>query len=453
MLLVVGNAPPEKAAAAPKPNFVFILTDDMRYDDLRYMPKTKLLLGNRGMTFTRAFVSNPLCCPARATIMRGQYAHNTGVWKNGNVTGPDAGVGAYRRNGLERDNVATRLNSAGYETALIGRYLSGPVQDETYVPPGWDEWWQTKGDFYSYTVNNNGRRESYREADNLYHTDALASRTERFIGRAASKPFFAYVAPKAPHLPATPARRHEHARDGLKAPRGPSYDEAKVGDKPPWIKYLDRIRNSERAKINKRHEMRVESLLAVDAMVQAIVEKLRQTGQLSNTYIFFTSDNGWHHGEHRVKKSKARPYEESIRVPLVVRGPGIAPGSKTGKLALNTDYLPTFTDLAGIRTPNYVDGRSLAPVLRGRATSWRKAALIESKDVPEGGRTPAFAGVRTTNGQKYVVYEGGHKELYNLRNDSYELFSKDRSVPHLASRLKALKNCERDRCRRAENGG
>jgi N-acetylglucosamine-6-sulfatase len=448
-----GSSSAASAQAAQKPNIIFIITDDMRYDDLKYMPKTRSALQKKGMSFKNAFVSNPLCCPSRATIMRGQYAHNTGVWRN-SISG---GWGAYHKKGRERDNVATRLDAAGYRTGLFGKYLNG--YRTTHVPEGWDRWFADVGKpgYYGYDINDNGTKKHFGKGANDYSTDVLRNNTLAFIGTSAAqgKPFFAYVAPYAPHYPATPAPGDRHTHDGSKAPRPPSFNERDVSDKPPWIRKLPRLTTREIAHIDNRHEDRVESLQAVDDLVGKVVDKLRNTDQLNHTYIFFTSDNGFHLGEHRIAGSKTRPYEEDIHMPLLVRGPGIAAGSTTFKLALNTDYLPTFTDLAGTQTPSYVDGRSLRPVLKGSASGWRDAILLEAHKTPEGGSTPAYSGIRTTGVErKYIEYADGKRELYTLGSDPYELNNKYKAstLPaSLASRLRALKSCAAATCRAAEN--
>ncbi len=452
---VWGSASREARGATTKPNIVFILADDMRYDDLKYMPKTRSLLKDKGMSFSNAFVSNALCCPSRATIFRGQYAHNTGVWTNQNGGGPDAGWQAYRNNGNERDNVATRLDAAGYRTALIGKYLNGYNTD--YIPPGWDHWFATWGQYFRYDVNDQGTVRHFGTDASDYKTDVLRRETEAFIGTSAAqgKPFFAYVAPKAPHNPTVPAPRDKHAYDGLKAPRSPSFNEQNVSDKPPWIRRLPRLNDAKRAKIDSQHERRAESLQALDDLVAGIVGKLKDKGVLGNTYVFFTSDNGWHEGEHRIPGRKARPYEEDIRIPLLVRGPGIAAGRQAQKLVLNTDYLPTFTDLGGAQTPGYADGRSLRPVLKGNATAWRSAVLLEARRTSEVKVSPTFAGIRTSGGTKYVEYAGGKRELYHLGRDPHELrnsYNPDSRPASLAKRLQALKTCAAARCRAAENG-
>lgn len=461
---ILGILPKDIEALTAKPNIVFILTDDMRKDDLRYMPKTRSVLKDKGMSFENAFVSNALCCPSRATIMRGQYAHNTHVWTNENVGGPDAGGQAYRNKGHELDNVATRLNGAGYRTALIGKYLNG-MKDKTIVPPGWDKWFATWGGYFNYDANDQGTIRHFGTDASDYRTDVERRETRTFINSsvAQGKPFFAYVAPKAPHSPATPAPRDLHEYDGLKAPRLPSFNEQDVSDKPPWIRQLSKLSDSKKAKIDNNAERRAESLQAVDDLVAGVVGKLREKGVMGNTYIFFTSDNGFHYGEHRIPGGKARPYEEDVRMPLLVRGPGVAAGHQAKQLALNTDYLSTFTDLAcsssnpcNTQNWSYVpDGRSLRPVLKGNATAWRSAVLLEAHHTSEGGPTPASSGIRTSGGTKYVEYAGGKKELYYLGRDHYELRNKypaAKPSAGLVSRLRALKTCAGEGCRAVENG-
>jgi len=447
-----------------RPNIVFILTDDMRKDDMMYMPKTHSLLREQGMGFRNAFVSNALCCPSRATIMRGQYSHNNGVWTNSPTDSPSTTSGgwlAYQDNGNEADNVATRVHDAGYRTGLFGKYLNG-YTDTTFRPQGWDRWFATfsAGDlhYFDYNVNDDGTIRHYGTSDSDYKTDVLSRQTNAFIRNSAAQetPFFAYVAPIAPHEPSTPAPRDVHTYDGVKAPRLPSFNEPYVSDKPSWIRQLPRLTTADITALDKRHEKRVESLQAVDDLVEGVVGELANAGVLDNTYIFFTSDNGFHHGEHRIPRQKWRPYEEDIQMPLLVRGPGVDAGSTTYKLTLNTDYLPTFTDLAGAQTPPYVDGQSLVTVLDGSVTGWRNAILLEAA----ANYSPAYRGIRTisTNTisqRKYIEYSGGARELYNLEPDPYELTNAyDAAAPPsaLAARLQALKSCAAATCRTAEDG-
>jgi N-acetylglucosamine-6-sulfatase len=441
----ITDSPPPAAQTTPiKPNFVFILTDDMRKDDLKYMPKTRALLGAQGMQFEKAFVSLPLCCPSRATIMRGQYAHNTGVFGNSNA--PDGGWQGYQNHGHEQDNIATRLHNGGYRTGLFGKYLNG--YDLTAVPPGWDDWFAIPdgGGAFNYYVNDNGTKKYFGNSESDYSADVFSRETRSFIDASvvAGKPFFAYVTPKPPHEPAIPAPRHQHAFDGEKAPRLPSFNESDVSDKPPSIRSLPVLSQTQIADIDALHERRVESLQSVDDLVEAVVNKLQNVGALENTYVVFTSDNGYHLGEHRIMFAKEKPYEEDVRVPLIVRGPGVQAGTTTEKLTLNTDFFPTFTDLAGVTTPGYVDGRSLRPVLEGSATTWRTDVLLEY---------PSFRGIRTSDDRKYIEYGDGFKEYYDLKADPYELknsYNANSPPAELATRLQALKGCAGDACRAAE---
>ena len=446
--------PPTVAQHSPgKPNIVFILADDMRADDLWYMPKTRSLLMEQGMRFNSAYVSYGMCCPSRATIMRGQYAHNHGVWSN--LNGPDGGWRGYKNHGNERDNLATRLDDAGYRTGLLGKYLN--FYRGTSVPPGWDDWFafHHRLDYFDYRVNDNGAVKRYGTERSDYSTDVLRNQTLQFIDTsvAHSRPFFAYVAPKAPHGP-FPASipRHQHDYDGERAPRLPSFNEESLSDKPPRVQSLPSFRTGQIAEIDSWHEKRVESLQALDDLVAAVGSKVRSAGVMHNTYIVFTSDNGFQEGEHRIPMGKARPYKESVRVPLLVRGPGVQAGSTTDELTLNTDFLPTFTDLAGTATPAYIDGRSLRPLLEVRpAISWRTAILLERSDSESPNKS--FYGIRTSDGKKYIEYQGGFRELYNLNVDPHELVNSydEESPPALAARLEALKGCAGAGCRAAEN--
>jgi N-acetylglucosamine-6-sulfatase len=487
----------------PRPNIIFILTDDMRYDDLNrndadprveYMPKTIDLLADQGMSFKNAFVSNALCCPTRATIMRGQYAHNTDIWYNVNHFNPnpggfDGGWEGYEKNGYEKENIATQLDLAGYHTGLFGKYLNQYGEGVTNDPPpprpaGWDEWFAFLHpiNYLNYDVNVNYEdddmattRRHYGTKSSDYSTDVLNTEVQKFIADSVAPgnkpPFFAYVAPKAPHDPFASVPRHQHDFDTVKAPRLPSFDEQDVTDKPPWIQSWRRLTSDDKAAINDRHEKRVESLRSVDDLVGNVVHTLETTyykdpvtGQpdrnrplINNTYIVFTSDNGWYHGEHRVRSGKGRPYEEAPHVPLVIRGPSVPAGKSTDKLVLDTDYFPTFMELAAPTTPTSypLDGRSLLPVLKDpNTTSWgRTAILLEGR----GGNDPEipvdrnYNGIRTTT-SKYVEYEGTFEELYDLRPnaDPYELTniypSPNGTVPTLSvldSRLDELKQCNR----------
>src|SRR5215211_7656647 len=380
-----GTSQEEKTESpADQPNIIFVLTDDLNYASIEQMPEISSLMSEEGLTFEQAFVSHPVCCPSRATILTGLYSHNHNVISNHY---PSEGFQKFVDEGHEENSIAVGLQQPGYQTAFFGKYLSQyPACDPTHSPPGWDEWYgKLNGQrLYDYDVNENGEVVSYGSETEDFFTDVLSGQATDFVRRAApeDQPFFTYVAPTAPHGPATPAERHKGAFAGEEAPRPPSFDEDDVSDKPSPITNAGRITEEEASNIDDYYRQRLKSMLAVDEMVGALLEELEAAGELDNTYIFFTSDNGWFQGEHRIQSTKNRPYEESARVPLFVRGPGIPAGTNTDKLALNTDLAPTFAELAGASFA--ADGRSLAPLLRGEEpASWRSSVLLEK--LPQKG--------------------------------------------------------------------
>jgi N-acetylglucosamine-6-sulfatase len=454
-----------------RPNIIFVLADDLDYASAQKMPNLSSLLADEGATFENASVSYPICCPSRATMLTGQYAHNHNVKGNKRPVG---GFEKFREEGNEEGSIAARLQENGYRTALIGKYLNGyGQQDQTYVPPGWDEWYAKLGryEYYDYELNENGEVVSYGSDTEDYLTDVLSEKTTDFVRRAAIEdaPFFAYVAPTAPHSPATPAERHKGTLSDEATPRPPSYDEEDISDKPSWIQDLTPVTEKEGSQIDDRYRERLEATLAVDEMVGSLIDELEVAGELDNTYIVFTSDNGYHLGTHRLKHGKKTPYKEAAHVPLFVRGPGVPAGITVENLVLNTDLASTFAELGGLEGFE-ADGRSLAPLLRGEEPpSWRSAVLLEAfldgksagegsdGEGDEGSRTDqtAFQAVRTGT-HKYVEHENGEKELYDLANDSYELENvyetSDASlVENLEARLEALRDCSGDGCREAED--
>ena len=491
---VGGSAQEEEAeASADQPNMIFVLADDLDYASAQKMPQIRSRLIEEGLSFENAFVSHPICCPSRATILTGLYDHNHGV--KGNAP-PEGGFQTFVSEGHEENTIGTRLQEAGYQTAFFGKYLNQYGQDDpTHVPPGWDEWYGKLNEqrLYDYRINENGEEVSYGNEEGDFYTDVLSGQATDFVGHATSEnqPFFAYVAPTAPHSPATPAERHEGAFAGEKAPRPPSFDEEDVSDKPAPYDAAERISEEEASNIDDYYRQRLESMLAVDEMVGSLVEELEAAGELDNTYIVLTSDNGWFQGEHRIQSTKNRPYEEAARVPLFVRGPGVATGTETEKLALNTDFAPTFADLAGNTFPG-TDGRSLKPLLHGEeANPWRSAVLLEQlrqeggggegngkakakgkakgktgegkEGATGGGGVPksgpggagAFEAVRTET-HKYVEYQSGERELYDLGADPYEMENLYEGadpalIEDLEARLDALRGCSGIGCREAED--
>jgi arylsulfatase A-like enzyme len=462
--------PNQQAEAPTRPNIIFILTDDLDLASAQQLPKLRSHLVEEGASFENSFASYPLCCPSRATVLTGLYAHNHGVASN---DPPNGGFQKFREQGREEDTIAVRLQEEGYQTALFGKYLNHYGEDDpTHVPPGWDEWHakvdssageeDTSGGgdaveqdtkYYDYELNENGEVVSYGDSPEDYITDVLSGGATDFVRRAVSgsESFFLYLAPPAPHDPATPAERHEGAFADEKAPRSASFGEEDVSDKPSWIRVRRSISDREAStRIDALYRERLASMLAVDEMVDSLVRELTFAGQLDNTFIIFASDNGWQQGEHRIRTGKLYPYEESIRTPLFVRGPGVLAGSRVEKLVLNTDFAPTIADLAGISLPG--DGRSFASLLRGEDPAWRSVVLLEAAG---GGSPPTYRGVRTET-HKYVEYQTGERELYDLETDPYETESLHETadsslVQELQAKLNVLRGCTGDGCREAED--
>lgn len=438
-------------AAAKPPNVVFILADDLDNEVFSQLGAIKSLLADNGVRFKNNFVSLSLCCPSRVTTLRGQFAHNTGVYTN---QLPNGGFEKAYRDGLENSTIATWLQAAGYRTALFGKYLNGypdGAPSPTYVPPGWTHWVSPNGGSpyseYNYALNENGKTVYYGGAPSHYLDDVLARKTTAFIKNTTAnypdKPFFIYLAPYAPHEPATPPPRYAGRFPKAKAPRTASLNEAIVTDKPAWIRKKAPLTATEIANIDDLYRKRRQSMLAVEDLVKELIDTLRATGQLDQTFIFFTSDNGFHLGQHRLSWGKNTAYEEDIGVPLVVRGPGVPAGRVVDKITANVDFAPTFAEIAGVTPPSFVDGRSLVPLLTGTTPPvWRQALLLEHGGpvgVTASGAEPllkprdayraqplkpgaarVFAGLRTPE-RSYVEYLTGERELYELQTDPAQL--------------------------------
>jgi arylsulfatase A-like enzyme len=446
------------AGRARRPNILFVLTDDMTLDDLRVMPGVRRVVGRAGMRFTRAMVSVSLCCPSRTTILRGQYAHNTGVESNGGTNG---GFETAYRLGVERSTLATWLQRAGYRTALIGKYLNGypNTAPANYRPPGWTDWVTPDAgnpyNEYGYRLNVNGVPEVHGSKPSDYGTTVYLRHARRFIADSARahRPWFLDLSLYAPHRPATPAPRDIGSAAGVRLPHPPSFNEPDIRDKPRWLRQVPRMRAPVIARSRALYQRRLESLRAVDRGVVGLVRQLHRSGQLDDTYVVFMSDNGFHTGQHRLPAGKKTAFDEDQRVPLLVRGPGVEAGSTNDALVGNVDVAPTFARLAGAHVPSFVDGRSLVRWLHGeRPRTQRRAFLIEhwremgsepraprlpleppdndQTDTPLAPRAhvgledadviPEFHGLRTAD-YTYVEYVDGERELYDLRHDPYEL--------------------------------
>jgi len=462
-----GSSSPTAVASvtreAPPPSIVLILTDDQRWDTLWAMPTVNAELVTKGISFENGYVSNPLCCPSRASILTGQYSHSNGVYTNQNGQ-PYGGFRAFD----DRSTIATWLHDAGYRTAMLGKYFNG--YEEPYVPPGWDEWYgkfergPDIGDYFGYRLNENGRVVAYGKEPSDYLTDVLVEKAVAFIQSAArdrTRPIFLYFGPYAPHAegapdgPPTPAPRHKGALAHMAAPRPPSFNEADMSDKPSHIQRLPVLNAKQIGELDHEYRTRVESLLAVDEAVERIVKILDDRGELANSYIFFMADNGYLLGQHRRPRGKGVPYEESIRVPLVVRGPGIPAGQSIDYFALNIDFAPTVAELAGASIPLSIDGRSLMQLLRvakSPLANWRQDFLVEFYTPPGAPPTnQAYYGLRTQD-TLYVEYASGERELYDLKADPYQLSSLHKvagseRIKALSERLSKLKSCAAKTCR------
>jgi arylsulfatase A-like enzyme len=511
--LATGQA---RAATEGRPSFVVIQTDDETLDQLyasytpgggatvEAMPYTQQLIAERGATFNRYYTPYSLCAPSRVSLLTGRYAHNNNV--RGNVA-PDGGYPGFASHGAYSNNLATWLQGAGYRTIHIGKFLNAygeePYDSGTEVPPGWDAWHSvlnsdTTHYFYGYSLNNNGTIEGpygdsgswetreYGQKDDfgcpyaplnglpcLYETDVFNRiATEELSGTPAEKPFYMQLDYTAPHgdfrRPAgpEPAPRDDESFAGAPFPHGPSqgFNEGNVNDKPSFIREAPLLSPAEIHTYRVYYQKALESLRSVDEGVKDVVDTLGALHRLRNTYIIFTSDNGFFYGEHRLTGGKFLAYEPSTHLPFLIRGPGIKAGSQTGELASTIDIAPTILELAGVETGKVLDGRSLYPYAHDPSLRTRRPLLFESfvetNDVDQnGGATtepsepsePTVSASRAGGAghrkggasasivapprnyygirlgpYKYIEWPDGEKELYDITKDPYELNNKVR---------------------------
>jgi len=409
-LAVCALVAPAPAAHAARPNIVVVLADDQRWDTLSAMPTVQSELVAKGVTFSNSFTVNPLCCPSRASILTGKYSHSTKVYSNGGFRVFD-----------DSSTLATWLRKAGYRTGFFGKYLNSYAG--TYVPPGWRRWVaftpSNVDNYFGYRLNVDGSLVPRGDLPEDYSTDVLAAEAEAFIRGDAATPFFVLFAPYAPHNSATPAPRHEHAFPGLAPWRPASYNEPDVADKPAWLKAQTQLSPESQTSLDDFRARQLRSLLSVDQAVERLLDALAQTGRLEDTIVIYMSDNGLLWGEHRLKGKQA-PYEESIRVPLVVRFDRLATGTRTEtRQALNVDVAPTVAALAGIAAPG-AEGRSLVPLLRNRSVAWRGEFLVESLRTGPNRDVPTYCAVRGRR-YVYVAYATREDELYDLEVDARQL--------------------------------
>lgn len=392
-----------------RPNILLVLTDDQRFDTLDGMPVTSALR-DEGLSFPNAFVTNPVCTPSRASVLTGRYSKNNGVLHNGHFASLD-----------DSDTIARRLDDAGYTTGLFGKYVNNSESLGPTPPRGWDEWKSflnvSGGEFYGFHLNDNGVFRQYGK--NQYSTDWLAREAARFVRRNADRPFFLAFTPFAPHGPATPARRHRDALRDVPLHRPPSWF-GDVTGKPTWVRFMKSITSPDkRFVMDQFREDQLRTLLSVDEAVARLLEALERRGLADNTVVVFTSDHGYPWGEHWLT-NKFNPYEESIRVPYVLRYPRRYPRPQVREeMVLNIDLAPTFLDFAGLDVPPDLDGASLATLLESTGEDWREEFLIETagafiEQPSESVRTASFKYIDT------LVSAGVTEELYDLAADPYE---------------------------------
>ncbi len=481
---------------------VLITTDDQTFASLKVMKKTRNLLVGGGVRFTNHIASFPLCCPARATWLTGQHAHSHGVIDNNTRNG--GGYGALREPGRV---LPVWLNAAGYDTAMIGKFLH--EYRSFRAPPGWDRYWGVvppqASRYFDYVITNTGGGvDGFEDGDRDYLTDVLSGEyaLPYLLSRDRDRdPFFLHVSYTAPHwgqgrrqaggdrcrngkpfsiktARAKPAPRHARAFRRARLPKPPSFNEPDTSDKPAVLAGKRPLRKRQVRELRGRYRCELASLLAVDDGVAAIYEALQRAGRADETYVIFTSDHGYMHGEHRIPAEKVQPYEEVIRVPFIVRGPGVPRGVTVPDPVSNVDLAATIMELTGVEQPvlsaRPQEGRSLASQLFGERFP-NRAVLIEAKRPPRRTKkgvvvAPSFSGVRTAR-YTYVehhravvgtVQEGlglpigagpvTERELYDLERDPFQLESQHESSAYasprsvLAGLLARLRGCTGTDC-------
>ena len=456
----------QAAAAPPRPNIVVLETDDQTLAEMEVLPNVRRLIGAEGVSFDNNFDSFSLCCPSRATFLTGQYSHNNGVRGN-----------ALPQGGFEKldgtNTLAVWLQESGYYTVHLGKYLNGyGRRNPLEIPPGWTEWHGSVDPstyrYYNYTLNENGVLTTYCAVPqpSCYQTDVYRDKANEIIRRRASEgPFFLWVAfladhsgnPRDPDDPPNlatpvPAPRYKDRFAATPLPTPPNFNEADVSDKPAAIRRRPLINARAHAAIQENWQQRRETLLAVDDAVASIVDTLRSTGELDNTLLIFTSDNGFFHGEHRVRNGKVLLYEESIHLPLLMRWTGnksLPRNVHRKQLTMNVDDAETILDAAGDTTrPGHIeDGISLLRYWRDGGLELGRDLLVDN--TPGAGH---FDAIRSRN-FLYAEYQNGDRELYDLQKDPYELQSQHANPAYdgiktaLAARPKNLVTCAGASCR------
>jgi N-acetylglucosamine-6-sulfatase len=460
MLFALWDSMRSKATVAERPNIIFVLTDDQFPGTEDAMPALRSNVTSQGVKFTDMTSTFPLCCPGRATILRGQYAHNTEIYGN---EPPRGGYEKFRNQGLEDSTVATWLHGAGYQTGLFGKYMNN-YRAQT-IPPGWDRWYAWNGVNEGWrALNDQGTQKPLKpkKADSAVSRAALGF-LRSHIGRPA--PVFAYVNFAAEHSPYHHAENDGRKFEGVGVPRSPSFNEGDVSDKPSKVRNLPKLSSSDASQLDQDYRNGLRSLMRVDRFIGDVYSLLRRKGVMGNTYFVFYTDNGSHFGQHRLKHGKLHPYEEDTGFPLIVRGPGIDHSVKSGKLVGNHDIAPTLANMGDASIPGFVDGRSFLPLAQDPTIAWPRTAILSEKEDNEV--PPNRWDMLRMPSKVYTRYEKGVPEYYDLTVDPYQLHNAfgaadtayappDRSTrDYYEQRLNALDACRGyegpGSCREAED--
>jgi arylsulfatase A-like enzyme len=382
-----------------RPNFLIILTDDQRFDTMEYMPNTQQLIFDQGVTFSSGYITTPFCCPSRASILTGLYAHNHYVHVN--------------TDDLLLPTLVDDLHKNGYYTGLVGKYLNSWDGSIRYEFDYWVSFWGgTVPHYYDPELNVNGNW----GPRSGYMTYLFEDYVKEYLDIATSqrKPFFLLFAPNAPHAPYTPLKEDKGLLTDLPPHRPPSYSEEDISDKPSSIANKPLIGEDVATSIDNIRRRQLLTLISLDRSIGEIIKKLKETGELDNTVVIFLSDNGKHWGEHRMD-TKSTAYEEVIKVPFAIRYPALVPAPYTEEgLVANIDIAPTIYELSETRMPEVIDGLSLVDLLSGNG-EWRSNLLLEAW--PDRGHWTAVH----TGQYVYIETVDDISEFYNLVNDPFEL--------------------------------